>query len=392
VLIEAPERFEQYGSVRIYDVSKVLELDSLASRNPPGTYKLDYNELEDIGSRTAIIVPVKDEELFTLEGVLAGIPHLSPIILVSASSRLPIDRYKHEIALSKNFYYRTDRPIVIIHQRDPTWGEYLADTNLNIMLDEEGVVRKGKGEGMMLGVMVAKYLGYEFVGFIDSDNYVPGSVHEYAWTYYAGFAMAESKGSMIRIQWPYKAKLQESEVYLRRRGRVSRVTNSVMNHVLTIIRRIETDIIKTANSGEHALSMDLALQLSWAGGFAVEPYEYVYLLEKCWIERSEEECPMIKDGVKIIQLESRNPHIHASRDDEHLIEMLALSLGTIYHSKLVNDDLREYIVDTLRNYGYTGKEPPRPRIYPPIKTINIEKVVSHVLTESSDTRIYGLKA
>ncbi|MCE4605994.1 MAG: mannosyl-3-phosphoglycerate synthase [Desulfurococcales archaeon] len=390
MLIEAPERFEQYGSVRIYDVSKVLELDSLASRNPTGTYKLDYSELEDIGSRTAIVVPVKNEELFTLEGVLAGIPHLSPIILVSASSRLPIDRYKHEMALSKNFYYRTDRPIVTVHQRDPFWGEYLSGTQLEELLDDSGVVRKGKGEGMILGVMIAKYLGYEYVGFIDSDNYVPGSVHEYAWTYYAGFAMAESKGSMIRIQWPYKAKLQESEVYLRRRGRVSRVTNSVMNHVLTMIRRIETDIIKTANSGEHALSMDLATEMRWAGEFAVEPFEYIYLLEKCWIEKDENGCPMIKEGVKIIQLESRNPHIHASRDDEHLIEMLALSLGTIYHSKLVNDSLKKYVIETLRNYGYTGKEPPKPRVYPPIKSVDIDKIVSHVLSESLDARIYGL--
>ncbi|MCE4614720.1 MAG: mannosyl-3-phosphoglycerate synthase [Desulfurococcales archaeon] len=391
MLIEAPERFEQYGSVRIYDVSKVLELDSLASHNPSGTYKLDYNELEDIGSRTAIVVPVKDEELFTLEGVLAGIPHLSPIILISASSRLPIDRYRHELALSKNFYYRTSRPIIVIHQRDPVWSEFLAGTPLEELLDENGIVRKGKGEGMILGVMVAKYLGYEYVGFIDSDNYVPGSVHEYAWTYYAGFAIAESKGSMIRIQWPYKAKLQESEVYLRRRGRVSRVTNTVINHVLTMIRRIETDVIKTANSGEHALSMDLAVDLRWAGGFAVEPFEYVYLLEKCWIEKDENECPMIKEGVKIIQLESRNPHIHASRDDGHLIEMLALSLGTIYHSKLVNGGLKEYVINTLRNYGYTGKEPPKPRVYPPIKSVDIDKIVSHVLSESIDARIYGLK-
>jgi len=49
-------------------------------------------------------------------------------------------------------------------------------------------------------------------------------------------------------------------------------------------------------------------------------------------------------------------------------------------------------LNKLRNYGYTGKEPPKPRVYPPIKSIDVEKIVSHVLTESSDARIYGLKA
>ncbi len=390
MLIEMPERFEQYGPIRIYDVTKVLELDSLASRTPPGTHSLSVSELEDIGSRTSIVVPVKDEELLTLDGVLSGIPHLSPIIIVSASSRLPIDRYKHELDLARNFYSRTGHQIIVVHQRDEKWGEYLAGTPLEAMLDDDGRVRKGKGEGMLLGVMIAKYLGSEFVGFIDSDNYVPGSVHEYSWIYYAGFALAETKNAIIRIQWPYKAKLQETEIYLRRRGRVSRVTNSVLNHVLTMIKRIETDVVKTANSGEHALGVDLALEMKWAGSFAVEPFEYIHLLEKCWILKDRDECPMISEGVKIIQLESRNPHIHASRDDEHLLEMLALSLGTIYHSKLVDDRLKEYIMDTLRNYGFTGKEPPQPRVYPPPKTVDAEKIVSNVLAESMDARVYGL--
>ena len=355
LIIESPSRFESYGAVKIFDVIKVLSIDGLGYKCPSTCFSLDYDTLMEYGSKTAIVVPVKDEELLTLENVLAAIPHVSPVILVSASSRKPVDRYAHEVELAKSLFSSTRRPIIIVHQFDPAWSEALKDTPLEIMLDNRGV-RPGKGEALVLGVIVAAALKMKYVGFIDSDNYVPGAAHEYAWIYYAGFAMSESKYTMVRIKWPFKGKLASSDIYLRKRGRVSILTNNLLNQVLTALRRVETEIIQTANSGEHAMTLDLALSMKWAGGFAVEPYELIYLLESCFANLDPGECRVLPDGVNILQVEARNPHIHAERGDEHIIDMVKASIAVLLKSGLVRDDTRRSLINAVREYFSSESE------------------------------------
>ncbi len=386
MLIEHPHRFESYGAVRIFDVIKVLELDANGYRGHRGAYALDCTTAENIATQTAIVVPVKNEDLLTLEGVLSAIPHESPIILVSASSRKPADKYKYEVELARSIHTATRRTIIVVHQFDPVWGEVFTGTQLESMIDPETTtIRKGKGEGMLLGVLIAAALGMRYVGFIDSDNYVPGAALEYAWIYYAGFSLSTTPYSMVRIKWPFKGKLAASDVYLRRRGRVSRTTNSILNYALTIHRRVETDIVQTANSGEHALSIDLALKMKWAGGFAVEPFQLVELFENCYINLSSDTCPALPEGVTIFQVQSRNPHIHAERGDEHIVEMTAVSLGTIYHSKLADDRVKIRIERILRDQGYDN-EPPRPRIYD-LAGVNPGKMFAEASALSSEIHI-----
>ena len=389
MLIEYPQHFETYGAVRIYDVIKVLELDANGYRGHRGSYILDCSISENIAHQTAIVIPVKNEDLLTLEGVMSAIPHLSPIILVSASARKPADRYMYEVELARTLHTSTRRTIVVVHQRDPIWGEVLSGTSLESMIDPEtGTVRKGKGEGMLLGVLIAAGLGMRYVGFIDSDNYVPGAAHEYAWIYYSGFALSPTPYTMIRIKWPFKGKLAASDVYLRRRGRVSRTTNSIINYALTIHKRVETDIIQTANSGEHALSIDLALKLRWAGGFAIEPFQIIDLLERCYLDLSSNTCPLLPEGVTVYQVESRNPHIHAERGDDHIVEMTARSLGTIYYSKLAVDKVKQRIRKILGEYKWDS-DPPKPIVYDP-SNVNPEKIFTEAVALSND--IYVMKA
>ncbi|MCE4601542.1 MAG: mannosyl-3-phosphoglycerate synthase [Desulfurococcales archaeon] len=388
MLIEYPQHFETYGAVRIYDVIKVLELDANGYRGHRGSYILDCSISENIAHQTAIVIPVKNEDLLTLEGVMSAIPHLSPIILVSASARKPADRYMYEVELARTLHTSTRRTVVVVHQRDPIWGEVLSGTSLESMIDPEtGTVRKGKGEGMLLGVLIAAGLGMRYVGFIDSDNYVPGAAHEYAWIYYSGFALSPTPYTMIRIKWPFKGKLAASDVYLRRRGRVSRTTNSIINYALTIHKRVETDIIQTANSGEHALSIDLALKLRWAGGFAIEPFQIIDLLERCYLDLSSNACPLLPEGVTVYQVESRNPHIHAERGDDHIVEMTARSLGTIYYSRLAVDKVKQRIRKILDEYRWDS-DPPKPIVYDP-SNVNPEKIFTEAVALSND--IYVMK-
>jgi len=197
--------------------------------------------------------------------------------------------------------------------------------------------------------------------------------------------IAESDYSMIRIKWPFKGKLASSDMYLRRRGRVSRITNRIMNMALSRIRRVETDIIKTGNSGEHAMTIKLALSMKWAGGYAVEPYQLVYLFEECYLKVDSGECPALPHQVKVLQMEARNPHIHAEKGDEHINSMIAKSLGTIYYSMLADSVVKTEIEDTLSNYSI-GLKPIPPRIYDP-RGIDPSKIFSEYISLSRDAVI-----
>jgi len=58
---------------------------------------------------------------------------------------------------------------------------------------------------------------------------------------------------------------------------------------------------------------------------------------------------IIKKGVKIFQIESRDPHLHEEKGDEHLADMMEDSLLAINNSKICNIDLTKQ----LKNHLYT---------------------------------------
>ena len=390
LIIDLPVALEEFGAVRIYEVAKVLELDSTGFRGRArGVAYLSPSEAEEYSHRTAFVIPVKDEDMITLENVVAAVPHSSPVILVSASSREPVDKFMRERELLRRAHQATGRRVVAVHQRDPAWGEALRGTPLEPLLGEDGLVRKGKGEGMLLGVIAAAGLGADYVAFVDSDNYVPGAVHEYAWAYFTGFSLVQDGAHvMVRIKWPFKAKLETREVYLRKRGRVSQHTNNILNMAIGRVRKIETEVIQTANSGEHAMDIRLALGMKWAGAFAVESYQLVHLLEACWLGLHGGECPFLPGGVTIFQFETRNPHIHAERGDDHIVDMIAKSMSTIYYSRLADDKVKEAILGLLKSYGFDG-EPPRHRVYPPPGEADASKVFSAYVAASDEALVMG---
>lgn len=382
VVLRVPVKFEKFGAVSFYDVSEVVGMYGLGLKGRGGVFSLNTHGLEEYASKTAIVVPVKDEDLSVFEGVIKAVPLASPLIIVSASSTSPIDVYEREVELAKLLNTLTGRRVVVVHQRDKAWVEALADTSLEDLVDSGGV-RLGKGEGMILGVLVASWLKASYVGFIDSDNYIPGAVNEYAMSYYTGLAMASSRYSMVRVVWHYKGKLPTEDVIFRKRGRVSVNTNTVLNYALSSYRKIETEIVKSANSGEHAMSLELALKMPWAGRFAIETFELATLLESCYVglELGFGECNFLPEGVKILQVETRNPHIHAEKGDTHLAQMAAESLGTIYYSALASDDVKVFIRRILiENYFYED-EPPTPLVYR-LDNVDPHKVVSKYLAES----------
>ena len=48
---------------------------------------------------------------------------------------------------------------------------------------------------------------------------------------------------------------------------------------------------------------------------------------------------IMKKGIEIFQIESRDPHLHEEKGDEHLADMMEDSLLAINNSKICNTDL-----------------------------------------------------
>lgn len=386
MLIKYPFKFETYGAVRIYDVTRTASLYGIDFEKRYGTFSLTSENLVRIAESTAIVVPVRDEDPLVLEGVLHAIPLHSPLIVVSNSSTKPLDMYSNEVDMAKNVHQLSGRSVIVLHQKDPLIAESIRSEIPNLVDESEGLVRDGKGEGLLIGTLVAEGLNSKYVGYVDSDIYIPGAVLEYSLIYYTALAMSKSPYKMVRVSWGFKGWYGE-EFFLRKLGRVSGIVSSVLNNTLSKGRKFETDIIKTSNSGEHAMSIELAKILGFASKYAVETYELVHLLEKCYVGLREGLCRALPNIIDILQVESRNPHLHVQKGELHVLEMLIESLGVIYHSRLADQYVKTSILKTLKEFSYE-EEPPKPITYDYPK-INAKKFLDEILSRSEISVAYG---
>ncbi len=359
MIIELPRRTEHFGAVRFHEVQRVYELDSgllkFATKAREAVATISSEDIGKINQKMAIVIPIKDEKLRLLEGVLSGIPHDCHVIVVSGSKRTPVDRFMMEVQMLKRFNHFVGDEILLVHQQEPSLAEVFRSVGFDSILCEDGSVRSGKAEAMFIGMLLAKMLGKDYVGFIDADNYVPGAVHEYVETYAAGFILAESPFSMVRVSWVHKPKIMEDRWFFAQSGRVTAISNDCLNHLMENYTGFGTDIIKTANSGEHAMSMQLAELLCYGSGFAVEPYEIVNLLEQ-FGGIAPVPSQIISAGVDVFQIESRNPHLHEEKGEAHIKEMLLSSIGSIYHSQISSQKVREKMVSICANHGFKINE------------------------------------
>jgi mannosyl-3-phosphoglycerate synthase len=346
--------------------------------------------MNKIEKRMAIVVSTKNEKIRLVDGVLSGIPHDCLIILVSNSYRKPIDRYRNEFEMMKQFNKYVNRDIIMIHQRDPGLAKAFSEVGYTDILQGRNV-RHGKGEGAVIGLILAKMAKRDFIGFIDSDNYIPGAIHEYVKNFNCGFSLASSPYSMVRISWLYKPKVTETGFYFSRWGRVNEATNKYLNRLISIHSSFGTEIIKSGNSGEYAMSMKLAEMLSFASGSSVEPFTILNLLEKFGPSCENENKEVMEKGAQIYQIETRNPHIHVDKGDEHLGNMLLTSIGIIYHSPICNDELRKIMLEELTGLGLINKGgiPPNPPTIGPINGLDFQNLQEHILHNSKSLVTMG---
>jgi mannosyl-3-phosphoglycerate synthase len=348
--VDLPRYTERFGAISLHGVQRVYELDSGFNDGRPALEAIrsvGNAEISEIERKMAIVIPIKGERLRLLEGVLSGIPHDCLTIIVSNSPRQPVDRFKLEKEALEQFNRFVGKNTLILHQKDPGLSDALKKVGYTSIFGPDDIVRNGKAEGMVIGMLLAKMAGKEYVGFIDADNYVPGAVNEYVKIFASGVAMSNTPYTMVRISWIYKPKVSESGLYFSKWGRVSEITNLYLNSLVSYYTGFETEVMRTGNSGEHCMSIKLAELLTYSSGFSVEPYEIVNILEEFGGILPTENQEAMDKGIEVMQVETRNPHFHEEKGEDHLKEMFNGSLGCIYHSKICPPRLRDKISEEL---------------------------------------------
>lgn len=387
--LERPKEIERFGTVRFGDLQRIFELDSGLDNGNPSTVtsaimRVGQEALASVQEEMAIVVPVRSERLKLIEGVLCGIPHPCFIILVSNSPRVPVDRFAMEQDALQEFCTFTGKKAVIVHQKDPAVGKAFASVGYRSLLTQRHEIRDGKAEGMLLGTLLARLAKKRYVGFVDADNYFPGAVEEYVRVYASMFATSDSPYTMVRIAWHSKPKIVESRLFFRKWGRTSTRTNQFLNRLLAHYTGFETEIIKTGNAGEHAMSLDLAMALEYSAGYSIEPYHIVNLMEQFGgvIESSRPD--IMKHKVEVYQVESRNPHLHEAGDESHIDSMSYLAMQVIYHSPICPPTFRQELREAMVKLGFLGAEdkPAKPRYFPSLDRIDLTKFARAISGES----------
>jgi len=379
--IEVPRESERLGATLFYGVQRVYELDAGMVRAPPQALDqiiapVAFEAIDAVCCDMAVVVPVRGERIKLLEGVLAGIPHPCLVIVVSNSDREPIDRFTLELNAVVRYRGFTGRRIAVVHQKDPAVGEGLARSGLDSLLGEDGRVKDGKAEGMLVATALAALAGRRFIGFIDADNYFPGAVHEYVREFAAGLLGRRSDYAMVRINWQSKPKIVRDALFFAKLGRATAVTNRFLNALIGYYTGFETEVVRTGNAGEHAMTMDLALKLSTASGYAVETHHFLDLLERYGSILENPSRDVLDKYVEVFQIESRNPHLHdIAKGEAHIGAMVLASLGAIHASPICPPELAAEITAELRRRRLlpAGATPPAPLVYPPLETLSLTK-------------------
>ena len=216
--IELSNAFERLGNVLIYGTQKVYALDAgpEGPNHPNDKYfvvrKVANEQSWNVEQEMVIVVPIKNEKLKLLEGVITGIPHNCLIIVVSNSDRDDVDRFNMEKNVVENICHFSKRDFLIVHQKDPEIAELFESMGYADILGEDGLIRDGKSEGMLIGILLTQLLQKKYIGFIDSDNYFPGSIYEYVRIYSSIFSLSKSDYTMGRILWHSKPKAINSNI------------------------------------------------------------------------------------------------------------------------------------------------------------------------------------
>ena len=97
---------------------------------------------------------------------------------------------------------------------------------------------------------------------------------------------------------------------------------------------------------------------------------------------------VVASSVPILQIETRNPHFHDNKGEDHVRGMRQQALNVIYHSPVTLPAVRAAITDFMIEQGVLepGQAPPRERIYPPVGSLALDLLYDALTAEATSFR------
>src|SRR5205823_3098916 len=241
---------------------------------------------------------------------------------------------QEEIALSIREHLTFHRNIYVIHQKDERIARFFQAHGVEHILGNDGKVRNGKGEGMYIGALCSILLRYpRWIVFYDADNLVPCALLEYTLAmgrlflsahgpYISHDSDASAPLHNIRICWSSKPSMKNGVLENNLLGRCTRVISPIFGDLLEEWFGLLNYRIVSSNAGEQAMTTKTARALRFSSGFSVETFQLLDLLYMATEWRGHH------NDVLLQQYQSQSPHFHTKKEDEHIRQMIAVSLGS----------------------------------------------------------------
>jgi Mannosyl-3-phosphoglycerate synthase (osmo_MPGsynth) len=354
------------------------------------THILETSDLERLDyflSRTAFVISHKSENIETLLRVLWYLPVNSTIIIVTNCPEMERDEIARELKRHLVHHKRT----YLVHQKDEAIAQVFKECGVYHILDANGKVIDGKGEGMYIGALCAYQLGYpQWVIFYDADNFVPSALLEYTLAMSRLFMSApfptlcrecdtfivqrQTEGEAapelhnVRICWSSKPALDSEDWDARIVGRCTRIVSPLFNSLLEEWFGIHNHAICSSNAGEQGMTIKTAITLRFSSGFSVETFQLLDLLVNATGRRD------IAERIILQQYLSKSPHFHDKKGDEHIKKMIEQSLGSFFH-------FEESLPDSVKRqlwmvYNELCLDLVIPSLYPPLQDLPLMRIES----------------
>jgi mannosyl-3-phosphoglycerate synthase len=264
----------------------------------------------------AFVISHKSESPKTLWRVIRYLPADSAIVVVT---NCPLDDFEH-LKQELKTHLHTHRRLFIIHQKDSAIADLFSQHGVQQIIDEEGKVRSGKGEGMYIGALFALALKTpQWVVFFDADNHAPTVLLAYILAMGRLFTHDERRGLLhnVRICWLSKHGLETADLNAETVGRCTRVVSPVFSELVQDWFGVEHTII-SSNAGEQGMNIAALRELRFSSGYSVESLQLLDLLYNAYC---------LNGQVRLDQYFSQSAFFHTKKDDSHVNRMIADSLG-----------------------------------------------------------------
>lgn len=322
----------------------------------------DLDQLDPLFSRTAFIVSHKHETLATLLGVLRFLPAGSPAIVVSNCEVEDIPLLSQGIAQLSD-----RRAIYFVHQKDRGIADFFRERGVGHLLDSDGRVRDGKGEGMYIGALCAVLLGATWIVYYDADNDYPTSLLEYSVAmgrlfHTTSSALVPPELHTVRISWASKPAIAGEHLQAPLLGRCTTVVSPLLSQLYAWYGYEDSPIF-TSNAGEQGLNSAMARTLRYSSGYSIETFQLCELL-----------CRAV-DGhttALVEQYRARSPHFHKKGSAAHINNMIAQSLGCLFlYPNLVPDAVLAQVRAVCATFHLPWPLP-LPHVYPALDELGVE--------------------